>query len=368
MSTETVSLYYTAGSSDKEYHASIEPTKGGFLVNFAYGRRGSTLTTGTKTSKPVALSEAKKILDKLVKEKTAKGYTPGAAGTPYQHTDQDQRQTDVLPQLLNDIEEAEVQRLIDDDAWCAQEKYDGRRVLLRSSAEGISGINRSGLTIGLPAAVAEAARELATTPIKRIPHHFIVDGECIGEVLHVFDILSHDDVDTRSRAYAHRWGLLSAVFYDIPPAIRISPLALSRSEKQALFERLRRENREGIVFKRKTSLYVAGRPNNGGDQLKFKFVATATCMISKVNGMKRSVALRLYQDGVRIGVDVGNVTIPANHSIPAPGTIVEVRYLYAYKGGALYQPVYLGPRDDVDATACRLSQLKYKPTDGVEDC
>jgi bifunctional non-homologous end joining protein LigD len=61
------------------------------------------------------------------------------------------------------------------------------------------------------------------------------------------------------------------------------------------------------------------------------------------------------------GVDVGNVTIPTNHVVPKQGEIVEVRYLYAYEGGSLYQPVYLGPRDDVDVAACRMDQLKFKP-------
>ena len=46
--------------------------------------------------------------------------------------------------------------------------------------------------------------------------------------------------------------------------------------------------------------------------------------------------------------------------IPPAGTIVEVRYLYAYPGGRLYQPVYLGPRDDVPPVACSMSQLKIK--------
>jgi bifunctional non-homologous end joining protein LigD len=41
--------------------------------------------------------------------------------------------------------------------------------------------------------------------------------------------------------------------------------------------------------------------------------------------------------------------------------VVEVRYLYAYRDSlALYQPVYLGPRDDVDAGECLVSQLKFK--------
>ena len=47
-------------------------------------------------------------------------------------------------------------------------------------------------------------------------------------------------------------------------------------------------------------------------------------------------------------------------SMPAAGEVVEARYLYANRGGSLYQPVYLGRRDDVAAAECRLGQLKLK--------
>ena len=57
----------------------------------------------------------------------------------------------------------------------------------------------------------------------------------------------------------------------------------------------------------------------------------------------------------------GNVTIPANHDMPPPGTVVECRYLYAFKeSGSIYQPVYLGSRDDIRTAECLTSQLKYK--------
>jgi len=42
------------------------------------------------------------------------------------------------------------------------------------------------------------------------------------------------------------------------------------------------------------------------------------------------------------------------------GAVIEVRYLYAYRGGSLFQPTYLGLRDDIEVDACLLSQLKYK--------
>ena len=81
-------------------------------------------------------------------------------------------------------------------------------------------------------------------------------------------------------------------------------------------------------------------------------------MVKGVNA-KRSVTLGLY-DGDRL-VPAGNVTIPPNHAIPDVGDVVECRYLYAYKeSGAIYQPVYLGPRTDIPSSECGVDQLKYK--------
>ena len=40
---------------------------------------------------------------------------------------------------------------------------------------------------------------------------------------------------------------------------------------------------------------------------------------------------------------------------------MELKYLYAFRNSlALYQPVYLGLRDDVDPGECVVSQLKFK--------
>jgi bifunctional non-homologous end joining protein LigD len=76
------------------------------------------------------------------------------------------------------------------------------------------------------------------------------------------------------------------------------------------------------------------------------------------------VALAVYQDPGDGFVEIGNVKIPANFAVPEPGTLVETRYLYAYPGGSLYQPVYLGPRNDVEY-ADSVKSLKY--TQGEDD-
>jgi len=147
---KSITLYFREGSSDKIYQTAIEPKNGGYTVTFAYGRRGSTLNTGTKTQSPVSHAEAKVIYDKLVKEKTAKGYTPGADGTPYQHTEKAEQATGIHCQLLNPIEEEQVGKFIADPAYWMQEKWDGRRLLLHKRYGKITGINRRGLAVALP--------------------------------------------------------------------------------------------------------------------------------------------------------------------------------------------------------------------------
>src|SRR5437870_13915118 len=150
-----VTLYCRQGSSDKVYQASIAASGAGYVVNFAYGRRGSTLKTGTKTPAPVDLGEAEKILDRLVREKKSGGYTEGEHGTPYAHTDKEQQVTGVLPQLLNPIDN--IEPFLRSNEWCMQEKFDGKRILLRKTGRVVEGINRKGLTCGLPEPIVNAA-------------------------------------------------------------------------------------------------------------------------------------------------------------------------------------------------------------------
>ena len=348
--SERVTLYYREGSSDKVYQAALEPAGGLFVINFAYGRRGATLTAGTKTSSPVDYAAAQKIYTKLVSEKKAKGYTEGADGTPYQHTDK--QASGILPQLLNPVEEAEVETLLRDDNYCAQEKFDGRHLLIRKQDAQLEGINKKGLLVGLPATVANEIRHLAGS--------FIPDGESIGDNYHAFDLLELYGENLRSLPYRIRLARLEDVVSAIPKREhwKMVATAFTTRQKTELWRRLREENREGIVFKRLDAPYIPGKPNQGGPQLKFKFVATVSAVVVKINA-RRSVEVGLFQG--RSLVSCGNVTIPANHEIPQVGAVVEVRYLYAYRESlALYQPVYLGPRDDVDPGECLVSQLKFK--------
>jgi len=347
-----LNLYYREGSSDKVYQCQIEPAGERFVVNFSYGRRGSTLNTGTKTNVPVDFDHAKRIFDQLVKEKTAKGYTPGEASTPYQHSDQ--QPSGILPQLLNSIEEEQVLHLTSDDNWCLQEKHDGRRMIVRKCGRDIIGINKKGNTIGLSLPVLDV--------VKSFDADVTIDGESIGDVLVAFDLLELDGVDIRFWPYRERLAALMNLLFSVQQrVIKLVDTAFTTNQKLAKLKELKAGKREGIVFKHVYAPYTAGRPNSGGSQLKHKFVATLSAVVARINA-RRSVELQLIgKDG---WVSCGNVTIPANHKIPQAGQVVEARFLYAFKeSGVLYQPVYLGKRDDVAPKECLTSQLKFKPED-----
>jgi hypothetical protein len=79
---QSIELFYHKGSSDKIYCLSVEASGGDFVVNFAYGRRGTKLRHGTKTLAPVSLSKAQQIYDGVIAEKTAEGYVPEAGALP----------------------------------------------------------------------------------------------------------------------------------------------------------------------------------------------------------------------------------------------------------------------------------------------
>ncbi len=71
-----VSLGVREGNSDKVYIVDLcEVSRGKFVVNFQFGRRGGPLKDGTKTDTPVAEPTARSIFAKLVEEKTRKGYS-----------------------------------------------------------------------------------------------------------------------------------------------------------------------------------------------------------------------------------------------------------------------------------------------------
>lgn len=354
---KTTTLYFKEGSSDKVYQATIEPKGSGFAVNFAFGRRGSTLNTGTKTQEPVDLASAEKIFEKLVREKMAKGYTEGEGGTPYSCPAESKEYSGILPQLLNPIEEDQLETYLANPAWIMQEKFDGKRLLLLKKGNAVRGINRKGLICGIAHTIEKAAKAIAGD--------FLIDGECLGTVYIAFDLLESKGSNLRDHPYDLRLQNLFATLRGVPALhMKQAQTYFSEAQKRRHLGELQLLNAEGVVFKKADAPYTAGRPNSGGTQLKCKFYATASFIVAGVN-KQRSVLLALMKDGKQ--VPAGNVTVPVNQAIPNVGEIVEVRFLYALQqSGSVYQPTLLGRREDIGPEECTVSQLKFKASSEQE--
>lgn len=361
----SISLYYTESNSDKEYHLQVVGNEEeGYRVNFQYGRRGQKLQTGTKTKSSVDLATALTIMGQLVqeKEKKSKGYTEGFLGTPYVSTENAGRVSGVLPQLLNFIDEGELQTYLNDDAWVMQEKKDGVRQLIKKSKKTVEGVNKKGLIVSLPQNVVDEVRLLCGEADATI------DGELVGEVYWMFDLLSIGVHALSGDTYTSRLSSIQEWFGDQIndvsfQHIKMVPTAIGKASKKALYAKLKKENAEGIVFKKLDSLYKPGRPNSGGSQVKFKFLGSATVRCKNLND-KSSFVMEMLNKGD--WVEIGNCTFFPTKLTPSIGKLYEVHYLYAYIGGSLFQPVLKEERIDADEGDCLTSQLKYKK-DSVED-
>lgn len=130
---ESVSLSSKEGGSDKIYVLWLEQKDDKFLVQFQFGPRGGWMQGGTKTKEPVSKEDANKIYSKILKEKTAKGYcfTDAKDAPPVFTQAESKVDTGLRPMLLTSATEDDLERFITDDAWGAQEKLNGRRMLVR---------------------------------------------------------------------------------------------------------------------------------------------------------------------------------------------------------------------------------------------
>jgi len=256
------------------------------------------------------------------------------------------------PQLLNVIEEDEAKRYASDSEWFAQEKHDGHRhTITRFANNNIVCLNKLGTETGANVHVISAFLSKQGS--------FVVDGELVGDVFYAFDLLEADGQDLRNQTYEFRYAFMQRWL----PQTKNVVLVRSWRGVASVIELLRQRGAEGVVFKRASAVYSAGRPSAGGDQFKFKFWNTASFIVGERNGEKASVTLLLL-DGNR-EVFVGSCTVGGAQRIPPPGSIIEVRYLHAFRGGSVYQSAYLGERDDVLREECQMSQLKFK---GEERC
>lgn len=362
---QSTSLYFKDSTSDKVYNITLEEADGGYVVNCSWGRRGSALQSATQTKSPVSIDKAITIYQKKITEKTSKGYMPTAdlgrtLGNSITVPDTD-KPFEPICNLLNPINEYQLKQLLIDDSWIMQEKMDGVRMILTRKGDSITAVSRTGREATIP-------QEVTDTLIKTSVQNYIIDGELVGNVYHVFDLLRLQAMDFAAKnTFEERYEALVELLNGIDDTNVKVVKTYSGKEKAPAFECLK--SAEGVVFKSKNAFYKAGRPASGGGYLKYKFYKSCSAVVKGIND-KRSVTLGLIEDLPEHGsefvigrklISVGNCTIPVNYDFPQLGDIVEIKYLYARKpSNALYQPSYLGKRTDIQLKDVLLSQLIYK--------
>jgi bifunctional non-homologous end joining protein LigD len=280
-------------------------------------------------------------------------------GTPFErptrgpHAQKYDRQpeTSYRPMLLKPVGADEAEALICDPQWFIQQKADGVRAIVTVNhiEHTVGAASRTGQAVALNVAIITALKDV-------FPDGAVLDAESCGGTLVIFDVLRMGTRDLSGCSCEQRLRELD----NIARGNRHSHLffiqtALTERQKRNAVTLLRQGGAEGVVFKDRRAPYSAGRPHAGGPALKWKFTASASVVVAGHHSEgKRSVQIAL-SDGAR----VGHVAIPGWHgALPVVGTVIEVAYLYAFRGGSLAQAVYKGIRSDVEADGAE--KLQYK--------
>ena len=231
--TETIELYFQQGSSDKVYHLQLESVEEQWSVNAQWGRRGSALQSDTKVSS-VAYEEAKRVYDRIIREKTGKGYriaqattngdTPISVGLPSvkEHSGH-------APELLTPIEEPEALQLVQDASWWFQQKFDGRRLAVQKTDGQYSGINKLGQLIPIDSRLTKCLESVQAQA-------FLVDGEITDSRFHLWDLLDINGTDLRIQPYEIRYARLGLVFRGVDEALRVCETAMTPKAKRGFRE------------------------------------------------------------------------------------------------------------------------------------
>ena len=157
-----------------------------------------------------------------------------------------------LPEWLEPMAATLTQERFTGPEWIFERKFDGIRLLAFKNGPDIGLFSRNRLPQNMPS----IAGAIANLPI----HDVILDGEVTwgrGKVAyHVFDLMWLDGRDVTSLPLDARRALLSELPFD-DPLQRVTSV-----DDPTPWDRARNEGWEGVIAKRRDSLYEHGRSRN----------------------------------------------------------------------------------------------------------
>ena len=264
--------------------------------------------------------------------------------------------TPMLAQPTHELPE----HLFDDRDWVMEQKLDGKRLVVKVNNREAEAYNRNGDPTSLPVNIAAFFDHQGFTG------EWVFDGELVNNIYRVFDLSAVPDrvsdkwyrapLDTRRTFLSNLLAKLYGAGATNPGSVVGTPSAVR--DKRQYFDFLRDNNVEGVIFKRRESLYAPGVRSH--DWLKFKFTTTADVVVTetKTDGKRQAIRIGIHHNGTL--VDAGGCKVPEEFVDRINvGDVVEIRYLYATDEHKLYQPVWVALRDDKPALGCTTNQLKY---------
>ena len=243
------------------------------------------------------------------------------------------------------------------DGWFMEPKFDGHRVIVDYRGDTPRFLNRNGQTYG-----AGPFR----VPIPESWKGYVIDGEYMptrgglsnasasGEAAyHFFDVLKipSDDAIVYGRPLFARRNLLPEVPHDANDIFRITCLLSNESDLAHW-----RENWkfiDGVVFKKRGSIYVPGKSNSW---LKYKFVSDIDVYVTALAiDDKSNCELSIWDPLSDTEFKVGKAST-SGKSVKL-GDVVTVRFLKLTEAGRLREPRIVDVRSDKAQKDCTIDQL-----------
>ncbi len=375
---KSVSLHYTdGGRSDKVYNIHIEEVgPNQFDVTGYNGKTGGTLTARKQNDSPVSLSEAQRLFAELEHKKvnhrttpyvvlSRNGATTASTAQPSSPTTT-QESTGFVANHPRKVSEDEALRLLNNDEYFVEQKCDGEFMSVLYRLNRVTSSNKRGNGIPVPPKIATAIRELASLASCET---LGLAGEYLDSTLHIFTVWEKNGTSLMTLPQHLRVAVkekLEQVFAEhlAASAKKIASLkfvytAKTQSDKTALYETIKANAGEGVVFKHRES------------DISFKYKLYETTEVLLVANSKRSAECFAYHEGTL--TSLGSVTIPHDSThqeikdanLRQQPVVASVKYLYLSAPpaigptcGQLTQSSFLRFRPEFDEHSCVTTELK----------
>lgn len=270
MTSLTITLYYTSGSSDKEYQLSVSESAAGHIVVAQYGPRGRATRLEQKTPSPVPESAAMAMFGKVLAEKKKKGYTTSVSGTPFGPVAVPPRtaspaSSSPAPGVSSaprtgfvvplELSAADLDAYLEEDDWVLQ-PISAQELLLvqKSRSSKLVAANRMGVMFSLPPALESLINGMFSS--------VVLEGflDATTNALVVTDGFS--DARPGMAAidpFSQRWDSLLTIISDKGSALLETVPVYTGEDKSQACALLQDTGRVGVVLKHVNKPYVPGK-------------------------------------------------------------------------------------------------------------